>query len=138
MKKFVILVTSISTISNTNSCAGATHPFLARGHRVIILLEETLRGKYSPLGFEECLYRKNPSTSNSTESDSTEQNVWLQALIDYKVIGPHPPEEKLIAFKKFYSNKTYHDEFARFNDAIYAAIEMCKPDLLVSLKSAFL
>src|SRR5699024_5620708 len=72
---------------------------------------------------------KNPE---SLEEAKTSENFWTKALVEYKLIGPHPPEEKLIAFEQFFSSKLYQDEFARYNEAIYAAIEMCKPDLIYS------
>lgn len=124
MKPLVILVTSISAFGHTNACAGATKPFLARGHRVVMLLEESYKDTFSPLGFEECIYRK----PGPTLIDHGE--FWTKAVSEYNLLGPASPEEKLLNFARIYSNKLYQQEFVQFNDAIAAALEMYKPDLV--------
>ena len=127
MKPLVILVTSISACGHTNACAGATRPFLARGHRVIMLLEESYKGSFSSYGFEECIYRR-PGPPALLDNQSGQ--FWTKALTEYNILGPASPEEKLLNFARLYSNKLYQAEFVQFNDAIAAALEMYKPDLV--------
>lgn len=128
MKPMVILVCSISAVGHTNACVGATRPFLKRGHRVVLLLEEPYRGKFSPLGFEECIYRK--AGGGGQPDGRSQSELWEKAVFDYGLMGPETPEERLVNLRRFYATPLYQNEFAQFNEAIHAALEMYKPDLI--------
>ena len=66
-KPLTILFASVNVIEHT--CTGAASELVLRGHRVIFVLETSLKGKLSSFGFEEYIYQE--------ERDEKPNKTWL-------------------------------------------------------------
>ena len=96
-----------------------------RGHRVILILEEAFKGKFTSLGFEEEIYQM--------EKSVTEQNpgeVWTKMLTDCKVIGDYSVWEKLENMKSLIQSERNFEEMQIIDATAKKAIAKYKPDLL--------
>lgn len=126
MAPLVILVTPINRVDHVYSCIGVTNTLRSRGHRVIYLLQSSFRGQLSTLGYEECIYHRKNEHGQMNDSD----DLWINVINQYKMIGPESFDQKLAAIRLYYSSKQYRDEQVDLNEAILRAIQIYQPDLI--------
>ena len=99
---------------------------LARGHRVIFVVDAAFTGKLSPFGFEEHVY------SHRLDDAGKKQNPGEKLanyLVMHKVIGPYSAKEKAMNMLEFTRLKKF-ENYANHNRCIEEAIDKFKPDVI--------
>src|SRR5690606_23048124 len=97
---------------------------LARGHRIIFLLEESFRGKLSALGYEEFIYTKNENKHDNPGED------WANMLLNLKLMGPDPVLEKHANFARFMDSKMFFQEIKYLHEGVKQVLAAHKFDLV--------
>lgn len=131
-RQLTILVAATNAVGHVNAVTGATLPFLARGHRLVFVLEAAFAGTRTPLGYIEHIY-ESPVTELLTKTNLATGNPgeWMATqLRAMKVLGDYSPAEKTTHVVDFLYSPANVAEFSRFNSALEEALALYKPDLL--------
>ncbi|KAI2804960.1 hypothetical protein BLOT_003949 [Blomia tropicalis] len=126
MKSFTIVVTATAGWGHINAVAGSMRQLLQRGHRIIFMIEEGFRGKLSPLGFEEFIYK----TAKASESKGNAGDTFAADLMQSKVFGPETPWEKLVNVVNYIDGPGRIRDIREMDIGMKEAIETFKPDLI--------
>lgn len=141
VRKLTILAAPGNGVGNVNSCSGALSGAIARGHRVIFVVERAFSGKLAPLGIEECLYVK-PGTGSGSGTESSDQNsspqpppanagaAMAKALLAAKIIGDFEPLYKMRNMVQLLHGDQVYAEIEQVNQTLKEAIQEYKPDLM--------
>ena len=125
MKSLTILATSINAVGHVNAVSGALKPLLARGHRVIFVMEEAFEGKLSLLGFEEEIFRmeKDKDVKNPGEAIG-------KLIYNNKMMGDFSVWEKFENLLIMFHGDENHEQFRAMDVAIKEAIKKYSPDAI--------
>lgn len=126
-QSLTILVCGVNAVGHTNALTGATAPFIAAGHRVVLLLEEAFRGHYAHLGFIEDIY-EGPKRDLLTEANPGEKMA--NTMIKTKLIGPESPRQKMANLISYYESPDIIANMTALDAAIASAVRRHDPDLL--------
>lgn len=129
MKRLTILVVPLSAVGHVNACVGTTLPLLKRGHRVVFFLDETYRGKVKDKGFEEYIFTL--ETQKNEEHGPNPAKALAEQLLEYKIIGPSSPKEKLESINKYMDSDSNCEVILQTNKFFKKAVEKIKPDCFV-------
>ncbi|KAJ6217060.1 hypothetical protein RDWZM_008217 [Blomia tropicalis] len=125
MKSLTILATPINAVGHVNAVSGALKPLLARGHRVIFVMEEAFEGKLSLLGFEEEIFRmeKDKDVKNPGEAIG-------KLIYNNKMMGDFSVWEKFENLLIMFHGDENHEQFRAMDVAIKEAIKKYSPDAI--------
>lgn len=138
-RKLTILVNCYSTVGPITALSGVTRALLARGHRVIFLIDNfNLCGKLAEQGFEEyicqntCGYKKEWQEVDGNGKAKNPGEETARQLIAAGVFGAEPPLKKLQkTLNLFVENKDFNEYVRKLDIDVKKAIETIKPDVLL-------
>ena len=94
-RKLTFLVVTPSIVGRVNASMGSTSGLLKRGHRVVFLVDESLKGRQEAYGFEEYVYSLAEHQNQSNEEKTLKAGDRMaNALLEGGIIGPSEPIEK--------------------------------------------
>ena len=119
-KRLTILFTPGNGWGSMNACTGLGQELLNRGHRVVWALEESFKGKLSPLGFEEEIYY-------TTSEDKEPWPLFMERHEKCISEGPLEVATKFVApaYEKMFIQDKEWDEQHRL------IIEKVKPNVII-------